>query len=318
MPSTVINTIVHSVLTKSRKKLVMAALMSNALMAWAFNTKRVEFEDGGKDITNPITLGRNPNVTSTEYYNPVPVAQTDEFNTLKYGWSRVVGSVIISDQEEDENRGEALIFKLVKAKMEVLEESIKEKFSDYLYGAGAGLDPLGLDALIPVDPTVGLIGGLDRAAEPQLRTSAYDFAGTLDSTTIEEACDDVLLDLTMNGDKPDVIIAGRNWIRTYRAAIRDKLVINLSELKNGKGMMDLGFGGVSHDNIPMIYDEVCPVNRAYFINSKYMRLHILRGVNMKVKDLVAPWNIDASGQRVQWQGQWCQWRMFRTHALVLM
>lgn len=318
MPSTVINTIVHSVLTKSRKKLVMAALMSNALMAWAFNTKRVEFEDGGKDITNPITLGRNPNVTSTEYYNPVPVAQTDEFNTLKYGWSRVVGSVIISDQEEDENRGEALIFKLVKAKMEVLEESIKEKFSDYLYGAGAGLDPLGLDALIPVDPTVGLIGGLDRAAEPQLRTSTYDFAGTLDSTTIEEACDDVLLDLTMNGDKPDVIIAGRNWIRTYRAAIRDKLVINLSELKNGKGMMDLGFGGVSHDNIPMIYDEVCPVNRAYFINSKYMRLHILRGVNMKVKDLVAPWNIDASGQRVQWQGQWCQWRMFRTHALVLM
>jgi hypothetical protein len=318
MPSTVINTIVHSVLTKSRKKLVMAALMSNALMAWAFNTKRVEFEDGGKDITNPITLGRNPNVTSTEYYNPVPVAQTDEFNTLKYGWSRVVGSVIISDQEEDENRGEALIFKLVKAKMEVLEESIKEKFSDYLYGAGAGLDPLGLDALIPLDPTVGLIGGLDRAAEPQLRTSAYDFAGTLDSTTIEEACDDILLDLTMNGDKPDVIIAGRNWIRTYRAAIRDKLVINLSELKNGKGMMDLGFGGVSHDNIPMIYDEVCPVNRAYFINSKYMRLHILRGVNMKVKDLVAPWNIDASGQRVQWQGQWCQWRMFRTHAVVLM
>ena len=102
MPSTPINTIVHSVLTKSRKKLIMAAIMSNALMAWAFNTKRVEFEDGGKDITNPITLGRNPNVTSTEYYNQIPVAQTDEFSTLRYGWSRVVGSVIISDQEEDE------------------------------------------------------------------------------------------------------------------------------------------------------------------------------------------------------------------------
>lgn len=318
MPSSVLNTIVHSVLTKSRKKLVMAAIMSNALMAWAFATNRVEFEDGGKDITNPITLGRNPNVTSTEYYNPLPVAQTDEFNTLKYGWSRVVGTVIISDQEEDENRGEALIFKLVKAKMEVLEESIKEKFSDYLYGAGAGLDPNGLEMLVPYDPTTGLIGGLDRAAEPQIRTSAYDFAGTLDSTNIEEACDDILLDLTMDNNKPDVIIAGRNWIRTYRAAIRDKLVINLSELKNGKGMVDLGFGGVAHDGIPMVYDEVCPVNVAYFINSKFQRLHILRGVNMKVKDLTAPWTMDASGQRVQWQGQWCQWKMFRTHAVVSM
>jgi hypothetical protein len=318
MPSSVINTIVHSVLTKSRKKLVMAAMMSNALMAWAMNTRRVEFEDGGKDITNPITLGRNPNVTSTEYYNQLPVAQTDEFNTLRYGWSRVVGSVIISDQEEDENKGEALIFKLVKAKMEVLEESIKEKFSEYLYGAGAGLDPNGLELLIPDDPTVGLIGGLDRAAEPQIRTSTYDFAGTLDSTNIEEAIDDVLLDLTMNSDKPDIIIAGRNWIRTYRAAVRDKLVINLNELKQGKGMVDLGFGGVAHDGIPMVYDEVCPVNKAYFINSKFLRMHILRGVNMKVKDLVAPWTMDASGQRVQWQGQWCQWRMFRTHAVVLM
>ena len=68
----------------------------------------------------------------------------------------------------------------------------------------------------------------------------------------------------------------------------------------------------------MIYDEVCPVNKAYFINSKYLRLHILRGVNMKVKDLTAPWNMDAIGKRIQWQGQWCMWRMFRTHAVVTM
>lgn len=314
-----LNTVLHSVLSKSRKKLIMASLMSNALMAWAFATKRVEFEDGGRDITNPLTIGRNPNITSTEYYNTVPIAQTDEFTTLRYTWSRVVGSVIISDQEQDENQGEAMIFKLLKAKMEVLEESIKEKFSEYLYGAGAGLDPLGLEALIPVDPTVGLIGGIDRAAEPQVRTSSYDFAGTMDSSNIEEAIDDVLLDLSMNNDKPDVIIAGRNWIRTYRAAVRDKLVINLSDIKGGgREMVDLGFGGVAHDGIPMVYDEVCPVNQAYFINSKYLRLHILRGVNMKVKDLNAPWNMDAIGKRIQWQGQWCMWRMFRTHAVVLM
>jgi hypothetical protein len=297
----------------------MASVMSNALMAWAFATKRVEFEDGGKDITNPITLGRNPNITSTEYYNTVPIAQTDEFDTLKYTWSRVVGSVIISDQEQDENKGETMIFKLLKAKMEVLEESIKEKFSEYLYGAGGGLDPMGLAALIPDDPTVGTIGGLDRGAEPQLRTSSYDFAGQLDSSNIEEAMDDIMLDLTMGTDKPDVIIAGRNWLRTYRAAVRDKLVINLSDIKKGgSAMVDLGFGGVSHDGVPMVYDEMCPVNKAYFINSKYLRLHILRGVNMKVKDLSSPWNMDAIGKRIQWQGQWAMWKMFRTHAVVTM
>jgi len=315
----VLNTVLHSVLTKSRKKLIMASLQSHALMAWAFASKRVETEDGGRNITNPITLGRNPNVTSTEYFNTVPVAQTDEFNTLEYTWSRVVGTVIISDQEQDENKGDTAIFKLLKAKMEVLEESIKEKFSDYLYGAGAGTDPMGLQALIPDDPTTGTIGGLSRA-ETQLRTSAYDFSGTLDATNIEEAMDDVLLDLTVGTEKPDLILAGRNWIRAYRAAVRDKLVVNLSDLKKGgaSGMVDLGFGGVAHDNIPMVYDENCPVNKAYFINSKYLRLHILKGVNMKVKELSAPWDMDAVGRRVQWQGQWCMWKMFRTHAVVTM
>lgn len=313
----VLNTIVHSVLTKSRKKLIMASLQSHALMAWAFATKRVETEDGGKDITNPITLGRNPNVTSMEYFNRLPIAQTDEFDTLRYSWSRVVGTMIISDQEQDENKGDSMIFKLLKAKMEVLEESIKEKFSDYLYGVGAGTDPNGLAALIPDDPTVGFMGGLNRATQPQLRTSAYNFAGTLDSTNIEEIFDDVLLDLNMNGDKPDIILAGRNIYRQYRAAIRDKVVINLSDLKKGgSGMVDLGFEGISHNGVPIVYDENCPVDRCYFINSKYLRLHMLKGVNMKVKELSSPWDMDAIGKRIQWQGQWCMWRAFRTHAVV--
>jgi len=39
-------------------------------------------------------------------------------------------------------------------------------------------------------------------------------------------------------------------------------------------------------------------------------------VNMKVKELVAPWNVDAVGSCVVWQVQWCLWRAFRTHGLV--
>lgn len=313
-----LDTVLHSSIENSRKKLIMASLKSNALMAWAFSTKRVELEDGGYNITNPLTVGRNPNVTSTQYYDPLPIAQTDEFTTVEYTWSRVAGSVIISDQEEDENKGSTAIFKLLKAKMEVLEESIKEKFASYLYGAGAGLDPYGLSALIPDDPTTGTLGGINRANEAQWRTSSYVYgAGGITSANIEEVHDDTLMDLTLKGDKPDVIFMGRDLYRIHRAAVRDKLVINLGELKNGgKGMVDLGFNGLAHDSIPIIYDEDCPVNKMYYINSKYLRLHMLKGVNMRVKKLTAPWEIDAVGRRVVWQGQFCLWRAYRTHAVV--
>jgi hypothetical protein len=309
-------TVLNSMLNRSRKQLILASVRSNALMAWAFASERVEYEDGGYNITNPLVVGRNPNVSAYEYYDTLPVGQTNEFTTVAYTWSRIAGTAIISDQEEDENKGDAVIFKLMKAKLDVLEESIKEKFSEYLYSAGGGSDPLGLPSLIPDDPTSGSLGGVNRASETQWRTSSYAFSGSLDATNIEEAFDDILLDLTLKGEKPDLILCGRNIFRLYRAACRDKIVMNLSDTSNGKRMMDLGFGGLAHQTIPLMYDEDCPVNKCYFINSKYLRLHILKGVNMKVKDLSSPWDMDASGSRVVWQGQWCLWKAYRTHAVI--
>jgi hypothetical protein len=311
-----LDTIVNSMLDKSRRKLIMASVKSNALVAWAMATDKVELENGGANITNPLTIGRNPNVASYQYYDELPVAQTNEFTTIGYGWSRIAGTMIISDQEVDENTGEAALFKILQGKLDVLEESMGEKFSEYLYGAGGGTDPLGLAALIADDPTAGTLGGLSRVTEQQWRTSAYQFGGNLDPTNIEEAFDDVLLDLKLKGDKPDLILVGRNILRTYRQAVRDKIMITLDQSSKGKGMFDLGFEGVTHNGIPMLYDEDCGVNRAYFINSKYLRTHILKGVNMRRKDLNAPWTIDGMGKRVVWQGNFCNWRCFRTHAVL--
>ena len=173
------------------------------------------------DTTSPILLLSVATPTSPvyNYYTPLPVNQTDEFDTVEYGYSRVAGTVIISDQEEDENNGAAAIFKLMKEKMNVLEECIKDKFSQYLYAVGGGLDPLGLGTLIPTNPLTGTLGGINRATQPQWRTSAYVFAGGVDSTNIEEVFDDILMDLTLKGDKPTVILTGRNIYRAYRQAV---------------------------------------------------------------------------------------------------
>jgi len=310
-----IEAVLHTTLENSRRKLIQASAKSNALVAWALSKKRIEVEDGGKDITNPLLVGRNPNVQSYEYYGQLSVAQTTEFDKVTYGWSRIAGTSIISAQEEDENRGPNAVTKILAGKMQALDESIQEKFSQYLYGAGAGTDPNGLSALIPDDPTTGSLGGISRVTESQWRTSSYDFgSGGITSANIEEAFDDVCLDLKQKSEKPDLILAGRDIYRTYRAAVRDKLVINLSDLN--KGMVDLGFTGVGHNSTPIVYDEDCPVNKVYFINSKYLRMHLLKGVNMRVKKLSSAWNQDATGRRVVWQGQFCLWKAHRTHAVV--
>lgn len=303
-------------LERSRKKLILASQLSGAVSIYLHAKNRVELEDGGPEIGNPLLTGRNPNVTSTQYYDNLPIAQTDEFTTITYNMSRVVGSLIISDQEEDENKGAAAIFKILKGKITALEESIQEKFAAYHVATGTGNDPNGLGNLIPDDPTSGTIGGLNLAAESQWRPSSYDFDGNLDTTNIEEAFDDIIeIDLNRNREKPTAIFVGRNIYRLHKAAAREKQHISLGESGTGKKLVNLGITGTTHGGIPLIYDEYLDANYFYFINDKYLRLHVLKGVQMKIKTLVAPWDMDASGRRVVWEGQLCSWRNHRTHAV---
>lgn len=318
MGSPVIETILHATLEKSRKKLMFAAIKANAFYAYAMASDKVEYESGGRVISNPLITGRNPNVTSYSYYDELPVNQTNEFDTVRYGWARVAGTVIISDQEVDENQGETEIFKILKGKMQVLEESIKEKFQDYLYGAGLGKDPNGLALLVPDDPTTGSLGGIDRATEPQWRTMAKDYAGSLSTTNIEEEFDDILLDTKQGkNEKPDLILCGRNIYKMYRKTIRDKVSILADGTYSAKKMYDLGFDGVAFGGITMIYDEDCPADKAYFLNTTYLRMHVLKHVNMKVKELSAPWTQDCVGRRIVWQGQMCLWKANRTQCVVM-
>lgn len=317
MGSPTIETILHATLVKSRKKLMFAAVKSNAFYAYAMASDKVEYEDGGREITNPLITGRNPNVTSYAYYDELPVNQTNEFDTVKYGWARVGGTVIISDQEIDENQGETEIFKILKGKMDTLEESIKEKFQNYLYGAGVGKDPNGLALLVPDNPEVGVVGGIDRAKEPQWRTMAKDYAGSLTSENIEEEFDDILLDMKQGKEgKPDLCLCGRNIYKMYRKAVRDKISILSDGTFAAQKMYDLGFDGVSFGGVTMIYDEDCPADKAYFLNTTYLKMHVLKHVNMKVKELSAPWNMDAVGRRIVWQGQMCLWKANRTQCVI--
>ncbi len=317
-----LDTVVHSMLTRSRAKLIMASAISGTVSSYLHAKKRIVVEDGGPSITNPLITGLNPNVQSMSYYDTVSVDQTNEFDTVEYSMSRVVGSLIISDQEEDENQGRAQIFKILTGKIKALDESISRQFSTYHTGVGTGSDPNGLGNVIPADPTNATVGGINMATESQWRSSSYDFAGGLTPENIEEAFDDIIeLDLNRNSDgqsspKPTVIFAGRNIYRMHKAAARDKHTIALSETGTGKKLVNLGIVGTTHSGIPLLFDEKLAANCCYFVNEEYLTLHVLRGVNMKIKKLVAPWNMDATGRRVVWEGQLCSWRMYRTHAYL--
>lgn len=307
-------TLLHAMATRSRKKLILAATLPGGIFSYLAAKNRIKMEDGGPNISNPLITGSNPNVTTATYYDTVPVDQTSELSTVNYDMTRLVGTLIMSDQEADENQGDAVIVKIITAKLEALEHAFKKTQRIYAASLGTGSDPNGLPNIIPVDPTTGTVGGINLANESLFRPSAYDFDGGLDAGNIEEAFDDILLDLTHDGESPTVIFVGRNIFRMHRAAARDKTQISLGETGFGKQLINLGIKGTTHQGIPMIYDEFLAADDFYFVNENFLHIHILKSANMKVKELTAPWNVDAIGRRYIMEYQLCSWSNYRNHA----
>jgi hypothetical protein len=302
--------------TRSRKNMIMAAVLPGGIFSYLAAKGKTKMEDGGPVIENPLLVGQNPNVTTATYYDTVPVDQTDELTTVHYELTRLVGTLIMSEQESDENQGDAVIVKILTAKLKALEYAFKRTQRMYATTLNTGTAPNGLPNLIPDDPTSGTIGNINLANQPLFRPSAYDFAGGLEPGNIEEALDDILLDLTHDGEAPTVIFAGRNMYRIHRAAARDKTQIALSETGFGKQLINLGIKGTTHQGLPLVYDEFLDPNYMYVVNEDYLSVHILSSANMKVKELVAPWNQDAIGRRYIMEYQLCSWNNYRTHAVV--
>ncbi len=309
-------TILHAMANRSRKKLILAATLSGGIYTYLAASGKIKMEDGGPEIENPIITGSNPNVTNATYYDTVPVDQTNEFDTVLYNMTRLVGTVIMSEQEQDENQGDAVIIKILEGKLKALEHAIKKKQRTDAASLNTGSKPNGLYNLLPSDPTTGTVGGINLANEILFRPSAYDFNSGLDENNIEEAFDDILLDLTHDDESPNVIFVGRNIFRMHRAAARDKTQIALSETGFGKKLINLGIKGTTHQGIPLIYDEMLDPNDAFMLNDEYISLHVLKSANMKMKNLTAPWNVDAIGRRYIMEYQLCSWKNYRTHAYI--
>lgn len=314
--STVLSTMLETPLMK--KELIFAQLRSTALASFLMAKNKIRMEDGGFELTQPLVVGRNDNIAAYSYYDELPVNQTNELTKVRYGFARVAGTVIVSQQEEDENRGKSVVAKIVEAKLETLKVSIQERFGgEYFYGIGAGKAPNGLGLLIPDDPTTGVVGGIDRATNPYWRTLSYQFNGQLNKDNISQAFRAVKLDMKAGKNEQfDGIIVGRNIFEMYSDFLESKSTIAAQSFKTLTSSADYGFENLNYAGVPVIHDPFCPDDKAYFINTKYLHLHVMRHVNMKVGKLAAPWTMDASGTRITWEGQLCLWKADRTQAVI--
>ena len=179
------------------------------------------------------------------------------------------------------------LLNLLDEQMESLKEGFMQKLDFELHRSGAASTDAvtGLDALVSIAPTTGVVGGLDRASATYWRNYAQTAISTATVGTLAQAMEFAWRKSIRNGGSPNFILAGGKFIDAYRKEIT---VTNMADAKNVK-TLDAGVGsgvntGLYFKGVEIIWDpafedldtlETPAVQwekRCYFLNTKYLKL----------------------------------------------
>jgi hypothetical protein len=223
------------------------------------------------------------------------------FTAAEFNYKQLAGNVVISGLEQVENSGPEQIFNLLKSRIRNLEKSLKNTMATALYADGTGTDSKEIGGLQLVVPgTVGnTVGGINSGTYTFWKNQVYDFSTetiTASATTIQTAMNTLWLACIRGADRPDVIVGDTNYFGFYWSSLQTNQRFTSDESASA-GFMNLMFM-----DAPVYYDDQCPANKIYMLNTDYLFLRYAEGREFVPLGEKASVNQDALVMPVAWAG----------------
>jgi hypothetical protein len=270
-----------------------------------------EYADGGRLFEYTVEYATNVTFRSYSEMSILDTTRIDVFDAARYEQKIYAGTVVFSDLEALRNAVANRKVDVIKAKLKNGTNSAMEGLNAMLYGDGtgnSGLDMDGVAKIISSTPTVGSVGGINAGTWSFWRnkqSAATNTATAFDN--LEAALRSVYNQCSLGGTEkiPTGLVTDRNTFQGY-----ESLLVDIERLvKDGGGEADPDLGwlndALQFKGCPMVYDEACPSATAYFVNRAYLKLTILRGGWLKMKEPIEPANQLAVVHRVMTVGNLC-------------
>ena len=293
MPNPNFDAVLTTTLRNYNTKLADNVLNNNEFLRYMKTKGRVML-DGGSVITEELMYAENDTVTSFSGLDAISLDRQDDLTAAEYNWKQVGGSVVMSSTDMLRNSGRSKIIDLLKAKIQVCEKTISNRVATMLFGDGtgnAGKDFLGLDAIVSTTPAVGVLGGIDRslAANVFWRNQA-DTAGFSFAAAGPSRFSAMHRSLMRGADKPNLIVCGTDVYGYMQGTAYNRA------FHANPALADMNFHALMFEGIDVIFDPNCPSDRAYFLNTEYLKMKIHKDYNFKTGEFVPLTAVGQSGR----------------------
>jgi hypothetical protein len=205
----------------------------------------------------------------------------------------------------------------MSSRLAVAESTMQNMMAAGLYsdGTGAGGKQIvGLDAAVPVTPTSGVYGGIDRATWAFWRSKSTTAGSALTASTVQGAMNTMWASLVRGMDRTDLIIMDSNFWGLYMSSLQAQ------QRFTNPGKASLGFPTVQFMDADVVLDGgiggFATTKTAYFLNTKYLkwRPHSQRNmvplapnrryaVNQDAEVQILAWAGNMTGNGMQYQGR---------------
>ena len=242
---------------------------NNAILHQLSKKGRIQPVDGGEQLYEELAFAANTNAGSYDGYDTLPTTAQQVFDTANFAWKQYAAAITVSGREKRQNMGRERMIDLVAARIDNARGSLKNVWSTDSYGDGTGNNGkalTGLNALIVTNPTVGTVGGINRANfafwQNQVKTH------TMAAATILADMNSLWVSCVRGTDKPHVILADNIGYTTYEGALQPQ------QRFTDAAAAEMGFENYKYKSAPVILDGgiggACPASQMFFLNLDYL------------------------------------------------
>jgi hypothetical protein len=307
-----ISDIMATTIESRTRKIADNVTNNNAILTRMSKKGKIKTFSGGYKIMQELSFAENSNAGWYSGYDLLPVGVSDVICAAEYNIKQAAVPVIISGLEQLQNAGREQMIDLMESRLSVAESTIANLITGGLYsdGLGAGGKEIdGLNAAVPVDPTLVSYGGIDGNVFTFWQNASSDntAAAGLDPTLIQGLWNQLWSELVRGQDRPDLIMADSTVWNAYVASLQAQQRFSNTD------MADAGFSSIKFMDSDVVLDggiyngslgAGAPAGTAYFLNTSYLhyRPHAARNMVPLSPNRRYATNQDAEVQIIAWAG----------------
>ena len=297
-----VSDIIATTIEKRSRKAADNVTKNNAILRRLEQKGRARPFSGGRLIYEELSFAENGNAGYYSGYDLLPVAAQDVISAAQFDIKQAACPVTISGLEMLQNAGPEMMIDLIAARIDVAESTLMNLISSGLYSDGTGSggkQVTGLNSAVPLDPTTGTYGGIDRATWTFWRSKIKNVAST---ATIQADMNALWAQLIRGTDRPDLIMMDNVVWQAYVASLQAQQRFTSPDEGN------LGFPSIKFMDADCVLDGgiggFCPAGTAFMLNTKYLyyRPHSQRNFVPLSPNKRYSINQDAEVQILAWAG----------------